>query len=40
MTDNEKLEAIKKVKAIKKVIDNQLLANYAKIREIKEILEV
>ena len=33
MTDTEK------IKAIKKVIDNQLLANYAIIREIKEILE-
>ena len=33
MTDAEK------IKAIKKVVDNQLLANYAIIREIKEILE-
>ena len=28
-----------KIKAIEKVLDNQLLANYTIIREIKEILE-
>jgi len=35
MTQTDK----EKIQAIKKVIDNQLLANYAKIREVKEILE-